>query len=147
MIKKKVMFLIPLLVVLDAVSKYLALGVNREIIPGFFYIAYTENRGVIFGIFQDNLWVTLLLPFLLSVVLVYLVIKSASRVESLGYSLILSGIVGNLVDRFLYGFVVDFIYFKIYPEYAISLFNLADLFTVLGLLLIVVHSFRKNDQE
>ncbi|MAF36893.1 signal peptidase II [archaeon] len=131
--KKKIIFLIPILVFIDAISKWLAIGVDKELIKNFFFLRYTENPGVIFGIFANNKLITILLPMILIVYLFYHIIKEKETLLITGFALMVSGLVGNLLDRFIYGFVIDFIYFKIYPKYAISWFNLADAFVVIGL--------------
>jgi signal peptidase II len=115
-------FLLSLLVVLgDQASKILAHEFLRgraavEIVPGFFDLAYSRNRGGLFGYFAQlsDPWRALLLTLLplLAIVMVTLFIgrgRELDRPSLLGLALILGGAVGNLVDRLLRGEVVDFL--------------------------------------
>lgn len=137
MIKKyRLLFFILILVLIDSITKSLAIGVKKTIIEGLFYFTYSENPGVIFGIFSNNKLVTIILPLILVIYLFYYFRREKTKKTLLGLAFIIAGLLGNLVDRFLYGYVIDFIYIKIFPEYSISLFNLADLFVVIGIVFV-----------
>ena len=59
-----------------------------------------------------------------------------------GYSFIIGGAIGNLIDRIMYGYVVDFLDFKIFG-YNYPIFNLADTFIVVGMFILIIISFRE----
>ena len=141
-LKSKALLLIPFLVVLDLLSKFFAQDISKEVIPGFFYLTTSRNPGVIFGLFSNNLVVTVLLPLALVLLLSLQLKKESDKLTIYGLALIISGLAGNLLDRLFYGEVIDFIYFKIFPEYSISLFNLADAFVVFGIFLIIYSMFK-----
>jgi signal peptidase II len=65
--------------------------------------------------------------------------------DALPYSLIISGALGNLVDRFRFGYVVDFIEWY-YKSYSWPVFNIADSCIVLGAALLILFSFGKKDE-
>lgn len=109
------------IVLVDQFSKVLVHELLRgraalEVIPGFFNLAYSRNRGGLFGYFAQlsDPWRALLLTLLplLAIVLVTLFIargRDMDRPSLLGLALILGGAVGNLIDRLFRGEVVDFL--------------------------------------
>ena len=115
-----------------------------RVIPGFFDIVRSENRGVAFGLFNDSTsqWRTLLLV-VLSVAAVIggsIVLWRPERLDRLsrwGFALILGGAAGNVVDRILYGRVTDFLLFYI-RDYQWPAFNVADSAIVIGSALLAV---------
>jgi signal peptidase II len=109
-----------------------------KVIPGFFDIVRSENRGVAFGLFNDSAsrWQTTLLALLAvaAVIGVSIVLWRPDRLDRLsqwGFALILGGAAGNLVDRILWGHVTDFLLFYI-REYQWPAFNVADSAIVVG---------------
>jgi signal peptidase II len=109
-----------------------------KVIPGFFNIVRSENRGVAFGLFNDSTsqWRTLLLVLLsiAAVIGVSMVLWRPERLDRLsrwGFALILGGAAGNVVDRILYGRVTDFLLFYI-RDYQWPAFNVADSAIVVG---------------
>ena len=115
-----------------------------RVIPGFFDIVRSENRGVAFGLFNDSTsqWRTLLLVVLsvAAVIGVSIVLWRPERLDRLsrwGFALILGGTAGNVVDRILYGRVTDFLLFYI-RDYQWPAFNVADSAIVIGSALLAV---------
>ena len=109
-----------------------------KIIPGFFDIVHSENRGVAFGIFNDSTseWRTtlLVLASLAAVALVGVMLWNAQRLDRFslwGLSLILGGAAGNVFDRMLYGRVTDFLLLYI-GSFQWPAFNVADSAIVVG---------------
>ena len=72
--------------------------------------------------------------------------KPSNKIEKISYSLILGGAIGNFIDRIIYGYVRDFIEIDIFGwDYPI--FNLADVFVVVGVILLVIATWRgRNDR-
>ena len=109
-----------------------------KIIPGFFDIVHSENRGVAFGIFNDSTseWRTILLVLasLAAVGLVSVMLWNAQRLDRFsiwGLSLILGGAAGNVFDRMLYGRVTDFLLLYV-GSFQWPAFNVADSAIVVG---------------
>lgn len=75
----------------------------------------------------------------------YLLKEVTTKLEIVGYSFIIGGIIGNLFDRIVYGEVIDFLSFKIF-NYYFPIFNLADTFICIGIFLIII-SFLKKDKK
>ena len=126
----------------------------RHVIPGFFDVVHTENRGAAFSLFNDSTseWRTgLLVVFsLVAVVLVAgFILQRAAKLDRLslaGFALILGGAAGNAFDRIVWGTVTDFLDFYV-GSYHWPAFNVADSAIVIGcglLLLEAVHPKRQT---
>jgi signal peptidase II len=146
---RKYHFLIALLVIaLDRLTKWtiahkLSLHDGIQVIPGFFRIIHAENPGAAFGIFADSpspLKVGLLILFsvIALVIVSALLWKNSHTLTStgIGLALILGGAIGNLWDRLVSRYVVDFLLFYI-GRYQWPAFNLADSAIVIGAALLV----------
>jgi signal peptidase II len=127
-----------------AIARKLALYDSIQVIPGFFRITHTENKGAAFGLFSDSpsQWkVAMLIGFSVIALLVVtsLLWKNSHRMSStgIGLSLILGGAIGNLWDRLVSRQVVDFLLFYI-GRYQWPVFNLADTAIVIGAGLLVL---------
>lgn len=138
------------LIVIDQISKYLALNNLAQIgsipiIKDIFHLTYVENRGAAFGMFQDNQIIFIIVALFASIVgLYYLYKKKLNWVGNLGIILIISGAIGNLIDRVRLGFVVDYFDFRFIWEYV---FNVADIFVVVGTILLCIYiMFFENDK-
>lgn len=118
------------------------------VIPGFFDIVHSRNRGVAFSIFNDSTspWRTaLLIAFsLMALVLVGGMLWRASRLDrmtALGLALILGGALGNLFDRIAWGAVTDFLDFYVGSLHWPA-FNVADSAVVIGSGLLLIDLFK-----
>ncbi len=136
-------------VLLDRITKWMTatrmdLHESISVLPGFFHLTHVRNTGAAFGLFADSAseWKTILLSVfsLLALVVVSVMLWKNSRgmtVSSIGLSLILGGAMGNLWDRLLYGYVVDFFDFYV-GSYHWPAFNIADSAIVVGAGLLVL---------
>ncbi|MBE7020624.1 MAG: signal peptidase II [Ruminococcaceae bacterium] len=124
---------------LDIYTKYLAKTVfilkDTELIPDVLYFTYVENRGAAFGIMQNRQWFFIAVTLLIILAMLFYIIKYKPQNKLIKLSLffIMSGGIGNLIDRIRLGYVVDFIDVRIinYP-----VFNVADCFVVIGAILL-----------
>ena len=116
------------------------------VIDDFFYITYVKNTGAAWSIFSDKTWFVILLSFIIIIILFIYIYKNKPNflIEKFGYSLILGGAIGNFIDRVIYGYVIDFFDFYIFG-YDYPIFNLADTFIVIGVILLIVHWWRYKD--
>jgi len=110
----------------------------HEVIPGFFRLVYATNRGVAFSMFADGefdaRWIFATISILAAVfVLFYLFRISPGKIRlGISLSLLLAGIVGNLIDRVRLGEVIDFLGFHWQDKYSWPIFNLADTAICIG---------------
>ncbi len=159
MMRKNVPYLALILglAVVDQVTKAVVAGsvdIYRVIpvIPGFFNITRIHNSGAIFGILSGsgNLPVFLLLTgaslFALSFVIYYFVKTPATEgFTKIALALILAGALGNLTDRILRGYVIDFLDFHI-GRHHWPFFNVADSCITIGAVLLVAIFFRRKPE-
>jgi signal peptidase II len=119
-----------------------------KVIPGFFDIVHSQNRGVAFGLFNDSTseWRTaLLIAFSVAAVLAVAAMlwrpEKLDRASFWGFTLILGGAAGNVFDRIVFGRVTDFLELYI-GEYHWPTFNLADSAIVIGSALLLLELLR-----
>ena len=102
------------------------------------------NTGISYGLFDSSGKfgrVTLsVLGLLITLFLLFQMVRSTGKLERLGYCLIIGGAIGNIIDRIIYGGVIDFISFH-YENYYWYVFNLADVWISLGVITILCDSF------
>ena len=129
--------IIDILTKLFMISK-LPLGKSKVIIDKFFSFTMVHNTGGAFGIFSNNTILLLIISVLFVVGFIYYIEKNkAGKLEEICYGMILSGIVGNMLDRLIRGYVIDFLDFKIFG-YDYPVFNFADIFIVVGVILLII---------
>jgi len=143
--------------ILDRVTKilietYMTTADSYDLIPGFFSLVYTENRGMAFGLMAegDVQWRSVLLVGITVLVLAFVIAMlwqrsstgmAASRLTRLGLSLVLGGATGNLFDRLVKGSVTDFLDFYL-GSYHWPAFNVADSALTIGVTLVLFDVWR-----
>ena len=132
-----------LLIICDQVSKIAVLKYLKPIgtsvvIKNIFSLTYVENRGAAFGILQNSRWVFICATIIILAVLIIYKIKSRPQGKIINTSLclLISGAIGNLIDRIFRGFVVDMLEVT-FIEYPV--FNVADCFVVVGAILLGIY--------
>ena len=136
------------LYILDQITKFLVLAnipthVTIEVIPGFFNLVQVHNTGAAFGMMKDNNWFFIGLASV-ALVAVAVMAKRGCFLDTptrLGAALLASGILGNLTDRLLHGYVVDFLD-VILPWYGHwPAFNVADSCICVAAFLFLISGF------
>ena len=134
--------------IIDIVSKLVISNlilVNDSIliIKNFFYITYVRNTGAAWSIFSGETLGLIIVSLIIIFFIIYYISKNkpSSKIEKIGYAMILGGSFGNLLDRIIYGYVIDFLDFNIFG-YDYPIFNLADSFIFIGVVLIVIYTWR-----
>ena len=124
-------------------SDLLVYGESLPIIRNVFHMTMVHNTGIAFGFFKDQGITFIVIPIVAVVLLVFNIYyyrqnkEALSRVYIVAFSLILGGAMGNLIDRILYGHVIDFIDFRVWP-----VFNIADSAITIGAILIAYKCFK-----
>ena len=115
---------------------------TRPLLPGVFHLTYVTNTGAAFSLLTGKAEWLRWLSLAVSIGLMALAWfgPSLNRWEQLGYGLILGGALGNGIDRFVDGRVVDFLDFRLIQ---FPVFNLADVFINVGLVCLLIASFHK----
>lgn len=151
--KKGLLWLLIILVsiVLDQVTKYLAVAHLKPIdtfpiIKDALHLTYVTNYGAAFGILSDHRWVFLVVSTV-AIVLVgaYLYYKRDDHpLLCTALSFIVGGGIGNMIDRTILGYVVDFIDFRLIH---FAVFNVADSFICVGCALMFLWLFKFAEFE
>jgi len=136
--------IIVFVVALDQLTKYLIktnLDLNSTIplLDGIFHITYIQNSGAAFSMFQNKTGFLIAMQLIvITIVLVYLIKRQKKEHWCLlvSLSLIAAGGIGNLIDRAMNGYVVDFLDFRFWP-----IFNVADISVCVGCGLLVLYMF------
>ena len=122
------------------VQKFVTVGNTFPLWSGVFHFTYVINTGAAFSFFRGQVeilrWISLIVSLLLIVFVWFS--PRLTLLEQLGYGFILSGAVGNGIDRFLFGYVVDFLDFRLIN---FPIFNLADVSINIGVILLLITSF------
>lgn len=139
-------FLLIDIIVKLLVANKLVLNESIKIIDNFFYITYVKNTGAAWSILSGRqtflIIISLIIIFLL---IAYLIRKKEyKKIEIIGYSMLISGSIGNLIDRIVYGYVIDYLNFYIF-NYNYPIFNIADVCIVIGIILLVIDSWREEN--
>ncbi len=132
-------------IILDRISKLWAIntlskGKDIVVIDNFFRFSYLENRGAAFGIFQNKTILLSIVTLVVITAMIYYIFKykPESKVLRLSIALIISGAIGNLIDRIYYNYVVDFILLHYKDVYYYPTFNVADILVVVGTILLAI---------
>lgn len=144
---KRLFWLIPiaLAVGIDQLTKYLAVVYLKPvgtipIIKDVFHLTYVENRGAAFGMLKDHRWVFMLTSTVAIIaVLIFMLVWYKKYYHPLlyaGLSLICGGGIGNMIDRTVAGYVVDFVDLRIIN---FAVWNGADTFITIGTGLVILY--------
>ena len=134
-----------ILVLIDQMSKYLVVEFLKDqppivVIEDVLNFFYVENRGAAFGIMQDMRLFFIVITMIIVLAILFILFKNYknnSLLFNISLALILGGAIGNFIDRFRLHYVVDFISFRIFG-YDFAVFNLADVFIVIGTILLAI---------
>lgn len=140
-----------ILLCIDQISKLLVVNLltktdSLTIIKNFFYLTYINNDGAAFSILVGKRIFLILIAVLVIVMLIRYIKKNniQNKLELVSLALIIGGSLGNLMDRVVRGYVIDFLDFKIF-NYNFPIFNLADTFIVIGVILLLLKEIRKEN--
>ena len=148
-----ILVIIFLVIILDQITKYLAIGLKKgsiKVVKNFMELVYVENRGAAFGILQGKKIILVFFTFFIIAALCYFIYKSRSRLSTISkvsISLIIGGAIGNLIDRVFRYFVIDFISVTFPNGYEFPVFNVADIAVVCGTFLLIIAFVKTDDFE
>ncbi len=149
------------LTVIDQITKLMVTHLLQPLgsvtlIPNVLKFTYVENRGAAFGMLSDKRWVFMVISTVAIVaLLIYLwKFRPPSRLACMALSMIISGGIGNMLDRIGLGYVVDFIDFCAFPRLWTWVFNFADAcvcvgggLLVLWLIISTVEDYKKEKAQ
>lgn len=146
---KKILGLSSIFLIIDilfklVVKNILVVNESIKVINNFFYITYVKNTGAAWSILSGKqLFLIIFSIIIILILIIYLIKKKEyNKFEIIGYSLLLAGAIGNLIDRVVYGYVIDYLNFYIF-NYNFPIFNIADCCIVIGIMLLFIDTWRK----
>jgi signal peptidase II len=135
--------LFALLIFLDQYTKRmimatLKLGESTSVLP-FLRFTYTQNTGAIWGSIPDTNGLLVWISIIAFGVLVFFYDQFTTRFEKIAYTLLMVGLWGNMLDRVLFGHVIDFIDLGWWP-----VFNIADSCITIGITIYLLEQWRRH---
>ena len=138
--------------VIDQTSKYLILLNMKEfesipIINNFFNVTFMKNTGAAFSFLEGNVPLIIIVTSIIIIfILRYIKITNPKRQDKIFYSLIIGGAFGNLIDRLVFGYVIDFLDFNLFG-FNYPVFNIADISIVVGIFSLIILSIIESRRE
>lgn len=140
-------------IIVDRITKsffhdFFDIGESLPVIKNVLHMTLVYNTGIAFGLFKDQGIVFIIIPIIAIILLIFNIYYYRQSDEVLGrayiiaFALILGGAFGNLYDRIVYGYVIDFIDFRIWP-----VFNVADSAITVGAVIIAIKCFFLTKEE
>ena len=139
-----------ILIILDQgikilIDTSLILNHSVEVIPNFFAITSAHNYGAAWSIFSNKQYLLIGIGiFALIVIYIYFIRnKKLKKIDIISLSMLIAGIIGNLIDRIRLGYVIDYLDFNIFG-YDYPIFNLADTLIVISMIILVLKSYKEE---
>lgn len=150
---KKLTIISIVTILLDQIIKYLIITNLKftesiNIIRNFFRITYLQNEGAAWSILSGNR-IPLIIITLLALMFIFVLIKKKEKflkIEYVFYGTLIGGIIGNLIDRIRYGFVIDYLDFN-FGGYNYPVFNFADMCIVISTIVLIIISIKEDKNE
>lgn len=158
-INKKKLYLFDILlfiflILIDRLTKYYAIRSLKgrpsvSLINGFLELNYLENYGAAFGLLKNQKIFFILIAIVVFITSLYVIARTPSKKKYNAIHVclvsIVGGAIGNMLDRFIYGYVIDFIYFK---SLNFPIFNFADIYiTVMTILFVLFLLFYYKEDD
>ena len=138
-----------ILVILDQLSKlwivnHIALDSVQKFLPGIFSLTYLRNYGAAFSILQNQQWLFAVITFVVVGAACYYFVKNINGNFWLlfGLTLIISGGLGNFIDRVRLGYVVDMVHLD-FMNFAV--FNMADSYLTVGVVILFIALWKEEE--
>lgn len=139
------LFIITFLVCIDQFVKkvvitYIPLFESKEVIPDFFFLTNVRNTGAAWSIMEGEKITFIIITIVAIIVFLYFILfsKTTTKLDRIAFTLMCGGAIGNLIDRIINSYVIDFLDFYIFG-YDFPVFNLADAFLCIGVGLLIIN--------
>ncbi len=127
------------------IDNKLPLNESKEIIANFFSITNAHNYGAAWSIL-NNQSLFLIIIAIISLVIIYFCFikgKKLTKIDKILMSMLIAGIIGNMIDRIRLGYVIDYLDFNIFG-YDYPIFNIADTLIVISMIILVIKSLKEE---
>ena len=121
----------------NLVNLYMNVDESFVLLKNVLNITYVHNYGAAFSMLTGARWILVLITIVaLNVIYIFFIKnKKLNKYQTIVYSMLLGGIMGNLIDRFFYGYVIDYIDIRLFN---FAIFNIADSLIVISVILLIV---------
>lgn len=149
--KKKVLIISFITLFIDLLTKYLVFSIDTfsdsvVVIKNFFKITPIKNYGAAFSTFENMNILLISISVIILIYLLYTITKvKNTKLNALSYGLLIGGLLGNLFDRLVFGYVRDFLSFKFF-SFNFAIFNIADIGIVIGIFLLLILGIKKEKE-
>ncbi len=140
---KKIILPMIICIIIDRIIKLVCLsnldiGDGISIIDNIFSITLVTNTGAAFSLFSSNTLFLIILSFIVIGIIYFFFIKDQklSNFMQITYGILLGGIIGNLIDRIIYGYVIDYLNFSFIN---FPVFNFADICIVISIIILIIN--------
>ncbi len=145
--KRKIFIIALITFVIDQIIKSLSLVylINIPIIPNILSLTYAKNYGIAFSMLKEKRIIIIAISILLISFLIYVLKKDYisknkdTCLVNIAFGILFGGILGNLFDRIVRGFVIDYINVSFF-----SIFNLADIAITFGVVLLIIDNIKES---
>ena len=145
--KRKIFIIALITFVIDQIIKSLSLVylINIPIIPNILSLTYAKNYGIAFSMLKEKRIIIIAISILLISILIYVLKKDYisknkdTCLVNIAFGILFGGILGNLFDRIVRGFVIDYINVSFF-----SIFNLADIAITFGVVLLIIDNIKES---
>ena len=134
------------IVTIDQIAKFLVREnfdqqSSYELIPGIIELTFSKNTGIAFSLFNSQPLLLTIIVTVINIALIYYVFFHSSE-NNISFGFIIGGALSNLIDRYIFGYVTDFIN-PVFVDFAI--FNLADASLNIGAFLLIISLWKKSE--
>lgn len=149
---KRLLLFTGLFFVIDLITKSvieysLKLSESIVIFKSFFSLTKVHNTGASFGFLSGNNLLLIIIGIIVLLMIITIQKDFIINIRNiLAFSMIYAGILGNILNRIIYGYVIDMFDFKMFG-YNYPVFNFADVFIVLGIILLMIAIIKKEDSN
>lgn len=149
---RKIFIIAIFALLIDQISKiviglYFKLNESIAILKNFFSITLVHNTGAAWSILQNkNILIIIFSIIALVIIYRFMFLFKTNKRNNLAFGLLVGGVFGNMLDRIIYGYVRDFFDFTIF-SYDYPVFNVADIFIVVGVILLIIAIIKGEDSS
>ncbi|MGF0039189.1 signal peptidase II [Peptoniphilaceae bacterium SGI.131] len=134
-------------------KSYLMGQVQVKILKNWLHLTYLENKGAAWGMLQNAKYIFIIIAFAVCLAILVFLLKNRNKIGisvKLPLVMIMAGAIGNVIDRFRFGYVVDFIFTPLGGIYDFPVFNFADMYISFSAIFLIFYIFfieGKNDKD
>ena len=149
---KKIAIISIIVFILDQATKYIIeslinLNQSIKVIKNFFYLTYVHNEGAAWSLFlKQRIFLIVISILALYVIIKYLKNFTQNKRNMIAFGLLIGGILGNFFDRLVFGYVKDFLDFRLF-NYNYPIFNISDIAIFFGVILVIYAIIKGEDHE